>query len=147
MNTYFNISLDDFINFILTDKYVTYSGADIQSIQSALRDKLSTVSDPDECEFYSEVVEGLIDEMNEKLKIYSDNNIADAIRSEYELTSNMLDKDISSNIDSKCFYLKIENLNSRSDYMVRFYDVPSTATQLGKVLNDNLKDIAIIRDG
>lgn len=62
MNT--NITLDELVDFVLTDNHLDFSVEEVRILNALMREKLKEISDPYEKEFYGGIINSLSDKMS-----------------------------------------------------------------------------------
>lgn len=124
-----NLTLDELIDFVLTSKDLTYNIEDIISLEEVMNEKVESILDESEKEFYLGVVEGLIFEMIESIK-NSKPEEANPLKKRYDKIGRRLTFDVSNNACKENLMVKTYKLNSKLDYMSKidfsFFDTDSS---------------------
>ncbi len=124
MNINLNMTLDEIIDFVLGDKYLTYDFVDIIKLNNLMQERLRAIVDPDEKEFYEGVVDGLIGEMEETIRNHVGASM-NPLKEEYDSLSKRLIDDINKNASSpqspKRTFSAVTQFNSQCSSYYSFF--------------------------
>lgn len=99
MNQDFEMTLDELVDFALTDKYVCYSDEELNQLKDLMCKRLALITDKDEHEFYSGVIESLMFEINKHIVNNNTNNRVNPLKDKYMMIEKRIWKDVDNTIN------------------------------------------------
>ncbi|WP_460970861.1 hypothetical protein [Spirosoma migulaei] len=121
------MSLDELIDLVLTDKYLTYNSKEVKQLEMVLGEKVEKIPDPSKREFYEGIVEGLIFEMNEALAKSKGTVYINPIKENYDEIEKELNRDlekansVSNEVERLCKFAFDKSTYENQNSLIRDY--------------------------